>query len=81
MIFKILWLKASVRNLKRKRRSAILDISMNQPKEVNCANKIEDVNPLYFKSIDYSIQVRERLILRLFNKLLYGFSSINETKI
>jgi hypothetical protein len=79
-LFKIWWLKASIRNLKNKRRNAILDIAVRQPKEANRVNEIEDVNPTYFKSIDDEIQAREKLLSTISNNSLKSYRSITETK-
>ena len=78
--FKILWLKLGVGKLKRKRRQAILDISVHQSKEAGRAGAIEDVNPSYFKRIDSEISSKERLVTILAKKSLKSMESISESK-
>ena len=78
--FKILWLRMSIGKLKRKRKQAILDISVYQSKEANRAATIEDVNPSYFRRVDGEISSKERLVTILAKKSIKSLESISESK-
>jgi hypothetical protein len=65
---KILLVKRQLRILRNNRREALLDISVNQPREAARVAHLEDVRPLYFRDIDLEIASRERLLRHLRRK-------------